>query len=157
MRICPVCTTAHPATAQRCSHCSSPLELGGVATVVVLNGTSSSGKTTLARAFQLLMAEAGVPYVYMGLDAFFDLVPERYAEDVPALLAVGTGFHRCVAVLADAGSNVVVDTVFLRPEWIEAITEGLRSKRAFLVGVHCGLEELERRERTRGDRRAGQA
>ena len=26
MRVCPVCTTAHPNTAHRCSHCSSPFE-----------------------------------------------------------------------------------------------------------------------------------
>ena len=43
--------------------------------VILLNGTSSSGKTTLAKALQDKLAE---PFMYVSLDGFFHLYPERF-------------------------------------------------------------------------------
>ncbi|MFB8277138.1 phosphotransferase-like protein [Nocardia colli] len=43
--------------------------------VIFLNGTSSSGKTTLARSIQ---DESDVPFVYWGIDTLFDLVPPNW-------------------------------------------------------------------------------
>lgn len=37
----------------------------GAGTIILLNGTVSAGKTTLARALQEVMAE---PYLYLGAD-----------------------------------------------------------------------------------------
>ncbi|MEU9890644.1 hypothetical protein [Sphaerisporangium sp. NPDC051011] len=43
--------------------------------VIFLNGTSSSGKTTLARAIQ---DESDTPIVYWGIDTLFHLVPPNW-------------------------------------------------------------------------------
>ncbi|WP_255220971.1 chloramphenicol phosphotransferase CPT family protein [Nocardia cyriacigeorgica] len=43
--------------------------------VILLNGTSSAGKTTVARAIQ---DESGVPFVYWGIDTLFGLVPPNW-------------------------------------------------------------------------------
>ena len=45
-----------------------------MANVILLNGSSSSGKTTLAETLQQLLPE---PYQYIGLDQFRDGMPER--------------------------------------------------------------------------------
>jgi chloramphenicol 3-O-phosphotransferase len=51
--------------------------------VVFLNGTSSSGKTTLARAIQ---DESDIPFVYWGIDTLFGLVLDT-TTGTPAELA----------------------------------------------------------------------
>lgn len=43
-------------------------------TIVLLNGPSSSGKTSIARALQEIMEE---PYVHTGIDHFLEAVPKR--------------------------------------------------------------------------------
>ena len=45
-----------------------------MANVILLNGCSSSGKTTLAEMLQQLLPE---PYQYVGLDQFRDGMPAR--------------------------------------------------------------------------------
>ena len=46
-------------------------------TIIVLNGASSSGKTSIAKALPEALNE---PYLHIGLDAFFDMVPGRGAS-----------------------------------------------------------------------------
>jgi chloramphenicol 3-O phosphotransferase len=69
-----------------------------------------------------------------------------------------TGSHATAAAIARAGNLVIVDNVLEdEPTWVEnllALCDGLE---VILIGVHCPLEELERRESERGDRRAGMA
>jgi chloramphenicol 3-O phosphotransferase len=45
--------------------------------VILLHGTSSSGKTTVARAVQQL---SGEPWVHLGIDAFWNALDERWME-----------------------------------------------------------------------------
>jgi chloramphenicol 3-O phosphotransferase len=125
-------------------------------TIVVLNGTSSCGKSSLARALQSLMADAAQPYLHLSIDSFWEMLPRRYFEDVPALLTVETGYFRCIPVLA-AGNNLIVDTVLQTDQRKAEVAALLHAHRAFLIGVHCPLEVTERRERSRGDRPVGQA
>ncbi|MDP9763551.1 phosphotransferase-like protein [Deinococcus enclensis] len=67
------------------------------------------------------------------------------------------GFHRCLPALPDAGNNLVVDDVIETPQMWTQFQTLLRGHDVFLVGLHCPLAELERREQARGDRRAGDA
>ncbi len=61
------------------------------------------------------------------------------------------------AALAMRSSGLILDEVVLeavlREDWQAALAEC----DVFMVGVHCALPELERRERERGDRLIGQA
>jgi chloramphenicol 3-O phosphotransferase len=129
-------------------------------TTVFLNGASSSGKTSIAKALQEAMSE---PYVHVGLDAFFDMVPTRYVvgEDPWTVTeAVGrmiSGFHGAIVALVKAGNNVIVDHVLQETAWVRECAALLAPYRAVLVGVHCPLGELERREAARTDRSMGLA
>ena len=42
---------------------------------ILLNGTSSSGKTTLAKVLQQKLKE---PYLYVSLDQYRDSLPDKY-------------------------------------------------------------------------------
>ena len=83
------------------------------ATIVLLNGTSSAGKTSIAKALQRVM---DTPYLHVPIDSFEDMMPERdifgepgSPEWQPLFNRMLSGFHHSVAALAATGSNLVVD------------------------------------------------
>jgi chloramphenicol 3-O phosphotransferase len=65
---------------------------------------------------------------------------------VPRLVS---GFHRCIGTLASSGVNLIVDHVLQDLGWLQECVEHLADQDVLFVGVHCPLEELERRERER--------
>jgi chloramphenicol 3-O phosphotransferase len=128
--------------------------------VVFLNGSSSSGKSSIA--WELLEVMPG-PYFHLAVDAFNGMRAKRRSRELsPAeLTAVLTrtraGFHRAAAGMARAGNDVVVDHV-LSERWrlldCLQVMDGLD---VIFVGVYCAPAELARREQARGDRDPGTA
>jgi phospho-2-dehydro-3-deoxyheptonate aldolase len=53
--------------------------------IILLNGTSSAGKSTLATAVQDVM---DAPYLSLGIDHFFDALPQRYVARLGVASAV---------------------------------------------------------------------
>ncbi|WP_023587553.1 chloramphenicol phosphotransferase CPT family protein [Streptomyces thermolilacinus] len=125
--------------------------------IVFLNGTSSSGKSSIARE---LLGVLDGPYFHLPVDAFHAMRSRREVppEELPGVLRrTWAGFHRAVAGMAAAGNNVVVDHV-LSEEWrLLDCLDLFDARDVVLVGVRCSPEELQRRERERGDRPAGLA
>jgi chloramphenicol 3-O phosphotransferase len=131
--------------------------------VIFLNGTSSSGKTTIAKALQNKLPE---PYMYVSIDGFFSLYPERILDpsnqeeaDILVRLfpAVVTGFHKSVAALARSGNNIIVDHVLQEDGWLKECVENWAGLDVLFVGVKCPLEITEQREKDRSDRKVGTA
>lgn len=120
--------------------------------IVFLNGASSSGKSSIARALQGLLAE---PYLHLELDQFFRMLPRRLlgaAEHRDAgidLSGIISGFDRSIAALAAAGNNLIVDHVLERRETLDRCLWLLEDFWVLFVGVRCPAEELQRRERSR--------
>ena len=131
------------------------------AKIILLNGPSSAGKSTLAQALQAHLPE---PFLRFSLDVFFDgaVLPPRqgrggdfdWAVMRPKLFE---GFFDCLSALANAGNNLVVDHIIETQPQLDRLVRTLEPFDVFFVGVHCPLPELERRERERGDRRTGDA
>ena len=125
--------------------------------VVYLNGVSSAGKSSLARALVEAMAE---PYASVSIDAFEGMAQRRWplpgAQEFFSTCLIPM-LHDCAARFADAGLGVVVDTMLLDPAWLRDAAERLGGHEVLFVGVHCQLPELQRRERARGDRQLGKA
>jgi chloramphenicol 3-O phosphotransferase len=125
--------------------------------VIVLNGASSSGKSSIAAALRLLLS--GSWYV-MALDAFHTMRDDQFLaedEEQQVLDRACLGFHRAVAGMLQAGNDVIVDYVFGQDWRRRDLLAVLPLEQVVLVGVHCELPELERRERKRGDRPRGLA
>lgn len=126
--------------------------------VVLLNGTSSSGKTSLARALQ---ARAGVPLLHASLDTFTDMYRwDAITDPAERRLCHATGvghFHAALRLMAAAPHAIVVDHVLELPAWQAATRDALAGRRVHWVRVHCPREVLAERERARGDRHPGMA
>jgi chloramphenicol 3-O phosphotransferase len=118
--------------------------------VIVLNGVSSSGKSTLARALQASLDE---PWLHVEVDAFLAMLPMKgFAE----IVAVARGANAAVAALAREGNRVIYDCV-LSGELVDDLRAELVDAPTLWVGVHCAAAVLAERERVRGDRMVGQA
>src|SRR4051795_9873117 len=140
--------------------------------VVLLHGTSSSGKTTVARAVQALSDE---PWLRLGIDAFWAAVDERWMEHgscasegflwredariVPGGVGqrVAAGMRAAVAACARCGNDMLVDDVFIDRHWLDGWRAQLAGLDWLLVGIGAPLPVLEERERDRGNRIAGEA
>ncbi|SEM42875.1 chloramphenicol 3-O phosphotransferase [Streptacidiphilus jiangxiensis] len=137
--------------------------------VIVLNGGSSSGKSTLVRALQSVLPD---PWLAVAVDDFVEMLPASLrdseegfdvAEDGavvigPEFRALEAAWMTGVAAMARAGARVVIDDVFLggaasQARWREALT-GLD---VLWVGVRCASAVAARREEARGDRAVGMA
>jgi chloramphenicol 3-O phosphotransferase len=57
---------------------------------------------------------------------------------------------------AAAGNDLIVEHIIEFRAWRESLATLLDGLDVFLVGVHCDLAEIDRRERDRGDRRIGE-
>jgi chloramphenicol 3-O phosphotransferase len=135
--------------------------------IIIINGTSSSGKTSLLYALQNILEE---PYLEAGIDKFIFMMPERYLErpwwdDVIGLAdragetghRLFRGMHRAVAALSLAGMHVLVDHVLVEPAWVQDCRETFQGLPVFMIGVHCPLEVVEQREYSRRNRTLGKA
>ena len=140
--------------------------------LVLLHGTSSSGKTTVARAVQALSDE---PWLRLGIDTFWNAIDERWMEHgahategfrwlddgtiVPGPVGqrLAAGMRAAIAACARQGNDVLVDDVFIDPTWLDGWRSELVGLSWLLVGVFAPLEVLEERERARGNRIAGEA
>ncbi|MBY8339101.1 chloramphenicol phosphotransferase CPT family protein [Streptomyces spinosirectus] len=125
--------------------------------IIFLNGTSSSGKSSIAKELLQILDE---PYFHMPVDAFHAMRTRRELdpEELPGVLRrTWMGYHRAVAGMAAAGNNVVVDHI-LSEDWrLPDCLELFDARNVVLVGVRCSPAELQRREQARGDRPAGLA
>jgi chloramphenicol 3-O phosphotransferase len=126
-------------------------------TVILLNGASSSGKTSIARSLLDLLDGS---WFHMSIDAFHAMRNDREIPDDELQAEIdrtAKGFHRAVAGMAAAGNNLVVDYLLTQRWRLLDLLDLLVPSDVVLVAVHCPLPELLRRERSRGDREAGLA
>lgn len=149
--------------------------------VILLNGTSSTGKSTLAKMLQLKLPE---PFMHTGIDKIIRMMPvtvNNFLDEEPR-----TGFwctkstdkegnplthlnlgpfakkacatlKKMVFALVEDGFNVVLDEVAYGPEDLQAWEHALPGVKILYVGVHAPLSVLEAREYARGDRAIGLA
>lgn len=153
------------------------------ATIILLNGASSAGKSSIARELQDTLTE---PFLHVGVDYFLRTLPRRYfgvdpapgtpahagvrwvtRTDQPELcidISVGpVGEHvlaaarQAVVAMARTGVNLILDEVLLSPELLLGYLQTLINLDVLFVGVRCPLAVLEQREQQRHDRYIGQA
>lgn len=129
--------------------------------IIILNGPSSSGKTTLALALQ---KQLDIPFIRFSFDLFLDhkALPSEQIKNGTfswdaMRLSLFRGIHQCIPALATAGNNIIFDHIIETKTWLHELVSLVSELDVFFVGLHCSLPELERREIQRGDRRRGEA
>lgn len=139
-------------------------------TVIFLNGTSSAGKTSISYE---LMQTLDEDFIYLSVDNAIagvnDMLMSMFGEHVSREEirtieneeiienSVISLFHHYIAAFSMIGKNIIVDHVLIEPRWLEECIKLFNDTQTFYVGVHCPLDELERRERDRRDRPIGLA
>jgi chloramphenicol 3-O phosphotransferase len=151
--------------------------------IIFLNGTSSSGKTTLALALQEILPE---PYLHIALDQFRDGMPARYRglnspEGTPGEMGLNVvpvvndtgaytdiqfgsmgcrmlkGMRRAIACMAHAGNNVIIDDIIMNEEFLLDYLDALEGLNVVFVGIRCPMAVIDEREQQRVGRFPGTA
>jgi len=131
--------------------------------IVVLNGPSSSGKTSLARAVQRRLP---APHQHLQLDAFRAMEPAGYwdgwEQRDPAavalqLAAMCRAMNAALIEYSRHGQHVIFDMALTNRDAWRHLLDDLAGRPVWLVGVTCAVAELSRRELQRGDRLPGLA
>lgn len=140
--------------------------------VIFLNGSTSAGKTSIAKALQ---ARLPAPYLRFGVDDIFPWLPAQWDGhpegfqfvpqpngELPLLVGpagrkVMTAWRGMLRVAARQGLPFILDEVMITEGALDEWVEALAGHDVFFVGVRCDLAELQRREIARGDRGEGQA
>ncbi len=127
--------------------------------IIVLNGPSSAGKTTLSRNLQQIWDK---PLYYLSYDSVdwyvapFGVTGRDYGMDaVRDFLAV---MYESAAAICRSGRDIVIDNCLFDCEDIYVMSaEIMKDCPVTMVRVKLPMEELERREIVRGDRTVGKA
>jgi chloramphenicol 3-O phosphotransferase len=137
--------------------------------VIVLNGGSSSGKSSIARSLQELLPGL---WLTMGVDTFIEALPGRgdspraditYApsgtlETGPLFKARERAWLRGVAAMARDGATLILDEVFLSGGVAQAsLRETMEGFGLLWIGVRCDPAVAAAREARRRDRIPGMA
>ncbi len=150
-------------------------------TIIILNGPSSVGKSSIQKAVQALFH---VPYLKMGLDDLAFLPTSYISVNGPVAPAdqgiwlgktqqdghpvitihygpIGqkmiAGIHRTFAAFAQTGNNIIVDYILYDRDWLQDLVTVLKDYKVYFIGVHAPLEIIEAREQQRGNRLLGHA
>lgn len=128
--------------------------------VVVLNGTSSSGKTAIARAFQELapppsFLNFSIDSILLALPA--SVVMRLQSGEERADPRLVDAFYACVRTLAALGHDLIIDHAVLSEREANLLHEAVGGQDVLLVGLDCPVAVLSERESARGDRRVGMA
>jgi chloramphenicol 3-O phosphotransferase len=128
--------------------------------IIFLNGTSSSGKTSVAEE---LLLQLDRPYFYVPFDAINAMRSRSRSKELDpkeldaVLERTRLGHLGAVVGMVRAGNDVIMDGVLRERSWLIDLLRTLEPFDVVFVGIRCSLPELERRERLRGDRDEGQA
>ena len=162
----------------------NPLAKG---TIIILNGVSSVGKSSIQKELQDMMEE---PYLTFGIDKFLiGTLPEKHftgeflQKQAPEEGVVGLhgyfyenedgkqcklqfgsagqnlirGFHKSLRAMADERNNLIVDYILYDQEWLPDLVDKLYGYPVYFVGVKAPLDIVEKREHKRGTSPEGHA
>lgn len=140
-----------------------------VTQVIVLNGGSSSGKSTIARALQEVLPG---PWLTFGVDVLIEALPGRGDDSRsglvlesdgtvtvrPAFLDLQDSWYAGLAVMARHGAYLILDEALLAggagQRRLRTLLDGLD---VLWAGVHCDPLVASQREAERPDRIPGMA
>lgn len=135
-------------------------------TIVLLNGTSSAGKTSISNE---LINQNEIPFHYLSIDNFIKEFNDKFLDvDIKRevdqqtiaqimfdpLISV---YYSTIKLFSENGLNVIVDTVIDNDKRFNECLDKFYDQPTLFIGIICSKEELMRREQARGDREIGLA
>lgn len=135
-------------------------------TIVLLNGTSSAGKTSISNE---LINQNEIPFHYLSIDNFIKEFNDKFLDvevkrevDQQTIAQIMfdpliSVYYSTIKLFSENGLNVIVDTVIDNDKRFNECLDKFYDQPTLFVGVKCSKEELTRREQIRGDRMIGLA
>lgn len=123
--------------------------------IILLNGTSSSGKTSIGKELCKRLKN----YFYVSLDNFDCLIESMENRRTRKLIQADTEilFHNFLKTLTDNNINLIVDHVLIHKNHKNDFIKHFSSIPVCYVAVKCPIEVLIKREMLRKDRHPGLA
>ncbi len=147
--------------------------------IILLNGVSSAGKSSIAKALQGIWP---TPLLELGIDRFISMMPRKYIglgpeaqqgfqyvsdrDELGPIVHVKSGWlgHKLllsipsiIYSLTQHGYDLVVDEVIEGDERLWNYVQLLNNHRVYFIAVVCNIDTLEERERARQNRPVGMA
>ena len=125
--------------------------------VILLNGPSSSGKSTLAKALQeTILDQRSERYEVVSIDDFLKMSPNEtiYEDDV---FEISDDLCKRTLEILDKSTGVIIDHVITSERIFTQLKENLSSCHMQMIRITCPLQLLRQRELARGDRSPGSA
>ena len=141
--------------------------------LIIINGASSSGKTSTCRAMQDKFDKL---HVLLGLDCFSQITPpkqnnmqtiepsfftaKKYQKNGLDYFDITTGpllndviytSYKAISMYLEEGINVISDQLFWSSEWFQNALHIFNPYNVFFVGLHVSEQEGARREQLRGE------
>lgn len=125
--------------------------------IILLNGSSSAGKSTLAKALQALIEDKrNERYEIVSIDDFLKMTTEEviYEDDV---YEISGSLCEKVMQVFNANQGVIIDHVITSDRVFKQLKEAVSPQYLWMVHVTCPLEIIQKREQARKDRCPGSA
>lgn len=154
-------------------------------TVIILNGPSGSGKSSIQKEFQKIMMlnlwlkvgidnllDSPMPEITLENIAYWqkpneirwvETTKDENAKPVITLFLgeqgerVAYAMNSAIAAYASNGCNVIVDYIAYKKEWLEDLQQKLKPFNTYYIAVDISLDTLEKREAARGTSPQGHA
>jgi len=149
-----------------------------VSQIVLLNGCSSAGKSSISEKIMELSQE---PWLNFSLSTFWNALSPKYKgfgeksnEGLQFILGqdeqglpvnevkinsygerIFSSMPKVFKQLTDDGHNLIIEEVILEQRYLENYKNILKNHQVCFVSVYCELSVLEKREKSRGDRVIG--
>ncbi len=123
---------------------------------MLLNGPSSAGKSSIAKAMQKKLNDSGKTAVVVSIDDYLRMTAQEpiWEDDV---FAVTPDMCREISDALRQGKLVIVDHVITSARIFDALMEAIAGAAMKTVLVTCGPDVLRKREAIRGERCIGSA
>jgi adenylate kinase family enzyme len=112
--------------------------------VVIIRGAPASGKTTISRNLSRKFAKS----FHIDIDKIRHASPKAKLTPKEFILA-----SKAAAALSNVyfskGYNIMIDSTFIRPEYLDVLLKDLKAKPIFLFTLKPDLKELLARDKSR--------
>lgn len=130
--------------------------------IICLNGTSSSGKTSISKALQ---SKLGYDFMELSIDPLLKSLPQPVRLQIydegyhnsQTYIKLIKSYHQSAQALAWQENDLILDTMLLTWNAVNDFMKAMDGEKVVLIGIYCALSELKKRESAAEDKWVGQA
>lgn len=132
--------------------------------IIILNGPSCAGKTSIQKVFQELMfpeiwIKIGIDNLLGSVMPSIKTIPKKYCNEnknlsdliQKSLVKVIAGMNESIVTYLRLGNNLIVDYILFNKFFLKNLRDNLKGYDVFFVKVQVSLETANKREQERNN------